>query len=89
MKFYPYPTVDDDQIFAAVGGQDVSYNPSENVRVANLLQVYICRPKVDAEPPFELLRWFKVGRGQVSCMLSVILQATLTKTIREKYLSTA
>ncbi|KAK5111510.1 hypothetical protein LTR85_011858 [Meristemomyces frigidus] len=43
VKFYPFPTVDDDQIFAVAGEHDI----------------FVCRPKLDADPPFEVLRWFK------------------------------
>lgn len=43
VKFYPYATLDDDQIFAVTGERDL----------------FICRSTIDADPPFELLRWFK------------------------------
>ncbi|KAK3074237.1 hypothetical protein LTR53_003460 [Teratosphaeriaceae sp. CCFEE 6253] len=43
VKFYPYPTVDGDQIFAVAGAGDI----------------FVCRPKLDADPPYEILRWFK------------------------------
>lgn len=43
MKFYPYPTVDDDQIFAAAGEREV----------------FVCRMVRDADRPFQVLRWLE------------------------------
>lgn len=45
VQFYPYSTVDGDQIFAVAGERDV----------------YVCRMVRDAERPFEILRWFEDG----------------------------
>lgn len=45
VKFYPYPTVDGDQIFAAAGEREI----------------FIGRMLRDGERPFEILRWFGDG----------------------------
>ena len=58
VKFYPYATADNDQIFAVTGERDVG-SQSSTAFNANWSQVFICRPMLDADPPFELLRWFK------------------------------
>lgn len=53
MKFYPYPTEDDDQIFAAAGERDV----------------YVCRivrDAANAKRPFEVLRCFEDGDHETS-----------------------
>ena len=42
VRFYPFPTVDNEQIFAAVGEREV----------------FVWRVKPGGDPPFELLRWF-------------------------------
>ncbi|KAF2718602.1 WD40 repeat-like protein [Polychaeton citri CBS 116435] len=44
VKWYPYATTDNDQIFAVCGLQNV---------------VFVCRPKENADPPFEILRWWQ------------------------------
>lgn len=59
VKFYPYPTPDGDQIFAVAGGKDVSYSSVRSRCLAYESKVFICRPKLDEDPPFELLGWFK------------------------------
>jgi len=43
VKFYPLSAVDDDQIFAVMGNQDL----------------FVVRPKFDEEQPFEVLRWLR------------------------------
>ncbi|RMZ09545.1 hypothetical protein D0864_01498 [Hortaea werneckii] len=43
VKFYPWPTEQDEQVFAVCGERDV----------------FVCRLKLGADPPFEILRWFK------------------------------
>ncbi|KAK0354382.1 hypothetical protein LTR91_015565 [Friedmanniomyces endolithicus] len=50
VKFYPYPTTDDEPIFAVTGSS----------------HLFICRPKLDADPPFEVLRWFQLESGEHS-----------------------
>lgn len=63
-KFYPYPTVDDDQIFAAAGERDI----------------YICRMVRDADRPFEVLRWFEDGGVSVSSWLGAFIAQQLIVT---------
>ncbi|KAJ9625127.1 hypothetical protein H2203_005082 [Taxawa tesnikishii (nom. ined.)] len=43
VKFYPYTDPDEDAVFAAVGAADV----------------FICRPSLDPEQSYEVLRWFR------------------------------
>ncbi|KAI6831824.1 WD40 repeat-like protein [Hortaea werneckii] len=43
VKFYPWPTEQDEQVFAVCGEKDV----------------FVCRLQLGADPPFEILRWFK------------------------------
>ncbi|KAI6906021.1 hypothetical protein KC318_g7210 [Hortaea werneckii] len=43
VKFYPRPTEQDEQVFAVCGEKDI----------------FVCRLQLGADPPFEILRWFK------------------------------
>ncbi|KAI7303871.1 hypothetical protein KC315_g15429, partial [Hortaea werneckii] len=43
VKFYPWPTEQDEQVFAVCGEKDI----------------FVCRLQLGADPPFEILRWFK------------------------------
>ncbi|KAI6823508.1 WD40 repeat-like protein [Hortaea werneckii] len=43
VKFYPWPTEQDEQVFAVCGEKDI----------------FVCRLQFGADPPFEILRWFK------------------------------
>lgn len=61
VQFYPYPTVDGDQIFAVAGERDV----------------YICRMIRDAPRPFEVLRWFEDGDVRMRIVLSRIASLQL------------
>ncbi|EMC93292.1 hypothetical protein BAUCODRAFT_568121 [Baudoinia panamericana UAMH 10762] len=43
VKFYPYATTDDEQVFAVTGSS----------------HVFVCRANLEGDPPFDVLRWFR------------------------------